>query len=54
MFQDFLHPIITFLRKNTVIAMNGTLTESGKPLLLQSIETHNYVEEVFKPIIMVQ
>lgn len=26
MFKDFLHPIMTFLRKNTVIAMNGELT----------------------------
>lgn len=52
MFRDFLYPIMTFLEQNTVIALNGQLTESGKPILLQSLETHNYMSEIFKPVIL--
>ncbi len=37
MFRNFLHPIMTFLQKNFVIAVNGQLTRSGKPILLQYI-----------------
>ena len=43
MFRDFLYPIMTFLKKNTVMALTGSLTESGKPILVQSLETHNYL-----------
>lgn len=51
MFKDFLFPIMTFLRRNTVIALSGNLTESGKPLFIQSLETHNYLPEIFKPFV---
>ena len=37
MFKDFLYPIMTFLRRNTVLALSGELTESGKPILVQSL-----------------
>ena len=37
MFKDFLFPIMTFLKRNTVVALAGDLTESGKPILVQSL-----------------
>lgn len=37
MFKDFLYPIMTFLRRNTVLALSGELTESGRPILVQSL-----------------
>lgn len=54
MFKDFLYPIMTFLRRNTVLGLSGELTESGKPILVQSLETHNYLPEIFKPVILAQ
>ncbi|MCB0370165.1 MAG: hypothetical protein KDD45_12260, partial [Bdellovibrionales bacterium] len=38
MFRDFLHPIVTFFKKNLVFAAGGAITESGKPMLAQFIE----------------
>lgn len=37
MFRDFLYPIMTFLKKNVVVGIEGKLTKSGKPILLQII-----------------
>jgi len=37
MFKDFLHPIVTFLKKNLVFAASGQITQSGKPILIQYI-----------------
>ena len=54
MFKDFLYPIMTFLRRNTALGLSGELTESGKPILVQSLETHNYLPEIFKPVILAQ
>lgn len=52
MFKDFLYPIITFLRQNTVLAISSELTESGKPILVQIFSTHNYLEKVFLPVVL--
>ena len=41
MFRDFLHPIITFFKKNLVFAATGQITESGRPILIQYIENKN-------------
>lgn len=43
MFRDFLFPLITFMKKNVVIGLEGSLTLSGKPILLQFIESKNLV-----------
>jgi len=37
MFKDFLHPIVTLLKKNLVFAASGQITQSGKPILIQYI-----------------
>lgn len=37
MFKDFLHPIMTFLKKNLVFAASGQITKSGKAILIQYI-----------------
>ena len=37
MFKDFLFPLMTFLNKNVVVGIDGSLTNSGKPILLQYI-----------------
>ena len=34
MFKDFLHPVMTFLKKNVVFAAAGPITQNGKPLLV--------------------
>ena len=52
MFKDFLYPIMTFLKRNTVFALSGDITESGKPILVQSLEVHNYYPNIFKPVIL--
>ena len=51
MFRDFLHPVMTFLKKNVVFAATGTITESGKPILIQYIENKNLMEKIFLPVI---
>ena len=51
MFKDFLYPLMTFLRSNSVIIAPGKITKSGKPILVQSLETHNYLPTVFEPVI---
>ena len=51
MFKDFLFPLMTFLKKNVVVGLEGSVTNSGKPMILQFIESRNIVEEFFKPII---
>jgi hypothetical protein len=51
MFKDFLFPLMTFLRKNVVVGLDGTLTTSGKPILLQYIESRNILDEVFIPVV---
>ena len=51
MFKDFLFPLMTFLKKNVVVGLDGSLTASGKPILLQYIESRNILDEVFKPIV---
>jgi hypothetical protein len=51
MFKDFLHPIMTFLKKNLVMGVSGHLTESGKPIITQYIESKNLFDQTFVPII---
>ena len=51
MFRDFLHPIITFFKKNLVFAAAGDITDSGKPILIQYIESKNLMETVFYPVL---
>ena len=51
MFKDFLFPLMTFLKKNVVVGLDGTLTASGKPILLQYIESRNILDEVFIPVV---
>lgn len=51
MFREFLHPFMTFLKKNVVFAANGALTQSGKPILVQYIESKNILDRVFIPIV---
>lgn len=51
MFKDFLYPIMTFMKQNTILALSGKMTESGKPIIVQSLETHNYLPEVFQPYV---
>ena len=43
MFKDFLFPLMTFLKKNVVVGLEGSLTTSGKPMILQFIESRNVV-----------
>ena len=52
MFKDFLYPIMTFMRSNTVLALSSKITESSQPMLIQILETHNYLPEVFQPYII--
>lgn len=42
---------MTFLKKNVVFAANGALTHSGKPILVQYIESKNILDRVFIPIV---
>ncbi len=51
MFRDFLFPLMTFLKKNVVVGLEGAVTTSGKPMILQYIESRNINEEFFKPIV---
>ena len=51
MFRDFLHPIITFFKKNLVFAASGAITQSGKAILMQYIENKNLMEKVFEPVV---
>ena len=51
MFKDFLHPVITFFKKNIVFAASSQITESRKPILVQFIETKNVMDKIFEPII---
>jgi len=51
MFKDFLHPIMTFLKKNLVFAASGQITKSGKPILIQYIETKNLKDRIFLPVV---
>lgn len=51
MFKDFLFPLMTFLKKNVVVGLEGELTVSKKPILLQYIESRNIFDEIFKPVI---
>ena len=37
MFRDFLYPFMTFFKKNVVVGIDGKLTASGLPMLLQFI-----------------
>jgi len=37
MFKDFLFPLLTFFKENTVIAIGAKAAEGGKPLLFQSL-----------------
>lgn len=51
MFRDFLHPIITFFKKNLVLAVGSQASSSGQPLLLQYIESKNLMSKTFLPIL---
>jgi len=51
MFKDFLFPLLTFMKKNVVIGLEGSVTASGKPILLQFIESRNIIEEFFQPVV---
>lgn len=37
MFRDFLYPLLTLFKQNTVVALTGKVTLSGKPMLFQSL-----------------
>ena len=52
MFKDFLFPLVTFFKQNTVIALNGKASESGKPIILQALETHNLLAKTFEPVVL--
>jgi hypothetical protein len=53
MFRNFLHPVMTFLKKNLVFAASGPITKSGKSILMQYIESKNILKEsIFIPIIL--
>lgn len=52
MFRDFLHPFLTFLKKNVVFAASGQITDSGKAILVQYIESKNLVGKVFFPVVL--
>ena len=54
MFKDFLHPIITFFKKNLVFVAGPQITQSGKPILLQYIESKNLMEKTFLPVVFLQ
>jgi hypothetical protein len=47
MFKDFLVPIVTFIKRNTVFAAAGPITASGKPILVQFIENRNLLDKIF-------
>lgn len=51
MFKYFLFPLLTFMKKNVVIGLEGSVTASGKPILLQFIESRNIIEEFFQPVV---
>lgn len=51
MFRDFLHPVMTFLKKNVVFAATGAITKSGKPILIQYIEYKNLMNKIFLPVV---
>ena len=51
MFRDFLHPVMTFLKKNVVFAATGAITKSGKPILIQYIEHKNLMDKIFLPVV---
>lgn len=52
MFKDFLFPLLTFFKENTVIALTGKATKSGKPMILQSLKTRNLLPTAFEPVIL--
>lgn len=52
MFRDFLHPFLTFLKKNVVFAASGQITESGKPILVQYIQSKNMKQKIFLPVVL--
>lgn len=54
MFKDFLHPIITFLKKNLVFAAGPEATQSGKPILVQILETKNFLPKIFEPVVLLR
>ena len=51
MFKDFLFPLLTFFRENTVIAIGKKSAEGGNPILFQSLRTKNYLPKVFEPVL---
>ena len=51
MFKDFLHPVMTFFKKNVVFAANGPITKNGNPLLVQYIESKNFFPQTFIPVL---
>jgi hypothetical protein len=51
MFRDFLHPIITFFKKNVVFAAASPITKSGRPILIQYIENKNLLPRTFLPVV---
>ena len=50
MYREFLYPLVTTLRKNIVLAVSGSFTHSGKPLLINVLETRNYPTQLFAPV----
>jgi acyl-homoserine lactone acylase PvdQ len=52
MFKDYLYPLMTFLRKNIVVVAPQKLTKLGQPILVQSLETHNYLPKMFEPVVL--
>jgi len=42
---------MTFLKKNVVFAATGSITESGKPILIQYIENKNLMDKIFLPVV---
>jgi len=37
MFKDFLYPLMTFLKSNTVVIAPAKISKSGKPILVQAL-----------------
>lgn len=53
MFRDFLYPLMSFLKQNTVIGINPDIIKSGShSLFTQKIVTKNYMKNIFYPIIL--
>ena len=51
MFREYLFPLMMFFRKNVVVGVDGQWTENQWPILMQVVETRNYKDNFFMPIV---